>query len=164
MSIKQYYYLIVLTALFFTGCSDPESSAIDLDLGEAILTIDNTVYIAEAILGTRTIAETEYEQISLDVGDSIEIDILSVSFEEGFILWDGDTFVAKGTRFYFTSRLHGGGGFGPTSGYLIINEKTDNTISGKFEMDLYNYASSCYDCFGNEVTVEGEFIALRNNE
>jgi len=51
-------------------------------------------------------------------------------------------------------------GYGPTQGFLIIGDISDLTISGRFDMELYNFASSCYQCPQDEVSVEGQFLAV----
>lgn len=151
------------TGLLFTflliGCSDPDSTTHDLTLGEAVLAINSIEYQAEANLGKRLLGETEYEQISLIVSDSISIDILNKDFKEGIVTWSGETFTSEGTMLFLRHHALGGAGYGPTGGYLIISDITGLTISGRFDMELYNFASSCYQCPQNEMSVEGQFFA-----
>ena len=160
MRIYQLCCFTLLIIPLLMGCSDPASDDINLDPGDAVLIIENESYAAEAILGTRMFLDTEYEQITLRVGDSIYIDIMNLNFEEGIVIWDGEFSDAEGTRVFAISQVHGGAGyFGPIGGYLLISEKTDSSISGKLEIDLYDYASSCLHCLGNYLTIEGQFVA-----
>ena len=159
MRIQRYFGPFVICTAFFCGCSDPGSGDINLDPGAAILTINNESYAAEAILGTRLFRETEYEQIILHVGDSIQVDMMNLNFEEGIVIWDGEFSDAEGTRVFAVSQVHGGAGFAPIGGFLLISNKTDSSISGKFNIDLYNFASSCLHCPGNYLTIEGQFFA-----
>jgi len=148
---------LLFTLLVF-GCSSPESNNLNLNPGEAVLTINNIEYNAAAIFGTRILGETEFEQISLIVSDSIQIDILNKKFEKEVITWAGETFTSAGTMVFLSYSARGG--YGPTGGFLIISDLTDATISGRFDMELYNFASSCSDCPENEVTAEGQFVAV----
>jgi len=153
-----YRILISFLAILTIGCSDPDSRGLNLNPGEAVLTIENIQHGAQAYLGTRMLGDTEYEQITLEVSDTIHVDILNENFQEGMVSWAGDSFDTKGTIIFMT---HYGyrGGYGPRSGFLIISEQTELSISGIFQLELQNFASSCYNCPEDRLNVEGKFIA-----
>ncbi|MBC8376837.1 MAG: hypothetical protein H8E26_12390 [FCB group bacterium] len=153
-----YKLLTLLPLLFIIACSDPDSRGLDLNPGEAVLTIDNITHGAQANLGTRMLGDTEYEQITLQVSDTIHVDILNENFQEGMVSWTGDSFDVEGTMIFMTHYGYGGG-YGPRSGFLIISEQTELSISGIFQLELQNFASSCYNCPEDRLNVEGKFIA-----
>lgn len=154
-------HFIIIFAMILVGCSDPDSRGFDLNPGQAVLTIENIQYEAQAVLGTRMLGDTEYEQITLEVSDTIHMDILHEKFQEGVVSWTGETFEAEGTMVFLT-HFNLGGGFGPRSGFLIISKRTESSISGIFQLELQNFASSCYNCPEDRIQVEGQFNAGLN--
>ncbi len=154
--------MIKITALLFTllffGCSDPGPNSLNLSLGRAELTINNFAHGAEATMGTRSMGDTEYEQITILVADTLYIELLNEKFQEGIVNWDRETFSSNGTMVFMTNRRLGSG-FGPRSGFLIISDRTDSTISGIFNFELMNFASCCFNCPEDRASVEGKFFA-----
>ena len=155
--------LYLLPIILFISCSDPDST-FDVSAGEAVITLDNTEYNAEAKWGERIFGEDLYQEVHLDMGEDGYADILCLRFEEGPYVWDGETHRPDGAMVFLTTQNHGGGGFGPTGGFLIIHEITETTISGTFHLDMYNFASSCWDCPENELDASGKFVAIVNLE
>jgi len=153
--------ILQLFVWMLPGCSDPDSTNFGLYPGEAELTIDGVNYAATAILGTRTLGDTEYEQISLIASDTVLVDILNENFQEGRVEWTGETFNAAGTM-VFMHHPGLGFGFGPESGFLIISDRTTTTISGIFNLELQDFASSCSNCPQDRVWVEAKFWAMRD--
>ncbi len=150
--------IAVLFIIMLVGCSNPETSAIELDVGQAIVTIGNIEYEAEAIVDSQYLLDTEYEEISLIISDSVSIVILKVNFLEETITWTGESLNPDGVIFF----LRHGSLYGPHDGSLVINDKTDSTISGKFNLNLIDGNSSISYRPENRVNIEGQFIARKN--
>lgn len=150
------YKLIILLIMMLMGCSDPGSSGLDVNPGEGVFTIKNIEYQAEATFGTRVFGEDEVEQITLRASDTVFIDILCEDFQKGVTTWDGEFWSEEDVHVFMIHRDLGGG-FGPRSGYFIITKRTESYITGIFNMELQDFASSCYNCPDDLVWVEGEF-------
>lgn len=153
--------VILVLAVMLMGCSNPGSSRLDLNPGEAVFTIKNIEYEAEATFGTRMFGENEAEQITPMTSDTSYIDILSEYFQKGVTTWDGEVYNEEETHVFMLHRDLGGG-FGPRSGYLIITDRNASSITGIFNLELQNFASSCYNCPKDRVRVEGEFNVAMN--
>lgn len=149
---------LLFMAFLLMACSEPGSGDINLELDKAVVILDDQTFAGTAEFGMRTLAETEYEQISLLLSDSTKIDILNENFEEAVAVWDGESFEA-GRNMVFMSSRSWGGGFAPMGGYLIIKNRSDEEISGKFDLVLYTLASSCYRCPEDVISVSGYFKA-----
>ncbi len=151
---------ILLFSVLLLGCSDPGMKDVHLEAGAAVILIDDDTYGAEAIMDTTTLGETLYEEISIIVSDTVSLSILSEAFQEDLIMWTGETFSVEHTMVFLKDPHRGGGFMGPQNGYLLVKDRTDSNISGKFEWTLYDFTSCCIDCPGNEVVVQGQFSAL----
>ncbi len=153
-----YKTLLVLTLLFITACSDPDSNSVDLDSGEGSITIGDMYFGAEATLENRMLGDDEYEQITLAVSDTFFVQILNQDFQKGVFNWSGEG-MSSGGNMIFMTHFERGAGFGPRSGFLIISSITDKSISGLFMLEMHNFASCCYNCPEDRVSIEGEFNA-----
>jgi len=153
---------VILGVPFLLSCSEPEPG-VNVGVGGARLTINGTDYPAVATLDQRLLGETWHQQIRLFAAEHEYMDMLNEDFHEGMVTWDDESFSAEGNLIFLTSRAHGGGGFGPTGGVLVIQTITDSTITGLFNLDMYNFASSCYRCEEDRLMVSGEFIALKRS-
>ena len=66
----------LLVLLILVGCTDPDSDKNELQIGQAIVAIDNHQQTVQATWGTRILDTTEFEQIKLAFNDSVYIEIL----------------------------------------------------------------------------------------
>ena len=95
--------LYLIPIILFISCSDPDST-FDVSAGEAVITLDNTEYTAEAEWGERIFGEDLYQEVHLDMGEDGSADILCLRFEEGPYVWDGETHRADGAMVFLTTQ------------------------------------------------------------
>ncbi len=147
--------IIPILVIVIFGCSEPDS----MKIGEAIVTIDNVEYKAKATVGSRTLEDTEFEKISIVISDTLFFEILKEIFIEETIKWTSMTPNTDGVVFSLQCWGVGGALYGPGEGFLKISNRSNSAIAGEFELDVYDFASSCWQCPDDKLTVEGQFIA-----
>ncbi|MBC8374866.1 MAG: hypothetical protein H8E26_02405 [FCB group bacterium] len=147
-----------LLGFLLLGCTDPDSHKDDLKIDQAFVTIENIQITTQAFWGSRILASTEYEQIRMEISDSVYIDILNLKYTEGVTTWQKGETSPEGILFSLYERFYGGSMYMVQDGLLNIQWRTDSAISGSFDVMVYNMASSCYDCPEYERYLEGEFM------
>ncbi len=153
---------VIIFLITTIGCSNPDNQDLILDVGQAIVTIENIEYEAVANMNSRILNDKEFEELSLIISDSVSINILKVNFMEETITWTGENLNPEGVIFYLLYNFISGSFNCPHDGYLLINARTDSTISGSFDMNLFDVTSSCSNCPEDHVSIEGQFIVGMN--
>ncbi|NQT62323.1 MAG: hypothetical protein HQ556_05130 [Candidatus Marinimicrobia bacterium] len=147
-----------LIVVFLLSCTDPDSNKDDLKIDQAFVKIENNQITTQASWGSRILASTEYEQIRIEISDSVYIDILNLKFTEGVTAWQKGETSPEGILFSLYERFYGGSMYMVQDGFLNIRWRTESNIYGSFDVMVYNMASSCYDCPEYEHYLEGEFM------
>jgi hypothetical protein len=153
MSSKIY----LISFLLFIGCSTSNVNEINLEPGQALVSIENQKYDAKALIGHQMLEETEYEKISLIINDSVEIKILKKEFIDETIYWSIDDHVSQEIFFALEYNYFGGTPYLPLEGYLVI-AKEKSIISGEFDITLHGGIFSCVTCPQALKKSKGEFI------
>ncbi len=153
--------LFLVLFLVILGCSDPGIDFPDLDVGEAMLVIDNQVYEGLAVVDTVTHGENLFETLFLNISDTLVATIMKENFDEELILWSRNPAAssASGTHLTLSERVMGGSYFTAWDGYLHISERTESTITGKFDVAFLNLYSSNPDCPDGCLQATAYFVA-----
>jgi hypothetical protein len=149
---------ILIIIVFFIGCSNPNENTDNLDVGEALITIENSEFSAIALMGNQVLAETQFEKISLIINDSVKVEILQENFLEEQTIWTRENYYSQDILFSLQYNYYGGSPYSPLEGHLSINQRTELIISGEFEFTLTGGAYSCITCPEALRDIQGKFI------
>lgn len=157
LQMKTINFLIII--VFFIGCSHPNESTNNLDVGEALITIENSEFAAIAFIGNQVLAETQFEKISLIINDSVKVEILRENFLEEQTIWTRENYYSQDIIFSLQYNYYGGFPYSPLEGHLTIDLHTELIISGEFEFTLTGGAYGCITCPEALRDIQGKFIA-----
>ena len=147
--------------LLIIGCSRSSDSLSALDEGQALITIENIKYNANAVMGCQTLADKEFEKISLIINDSVRVEILKEHFIQEKFLWSTNKAQTKEVIFSLQYNYYGGTIYYAADGWLSVTQNNPSNLSGRFDVKMHDCTASCIGCPETYRTIKGEFIVKR---
>jgi hypothetical protein len=143
-----------------TGCRNSTESDDSLPAGKAVVKIDTDEFYGSASIAIKILNENPYQSITLELNDSINIEILSNLFHTGKFFWPYELY---STTIIFSLQYHyfGGTAYAPDSGWVLIQTVTPFQIDGAFDLKIFDLAASCMGCPGTYKYITGEFKAIK---
>ncbi len=151
-------FILVIFSLFYYCCQQSTDIEGFPERGKAVAKIEHNLYVGSANLSSRKIGEFNFKSITLNLDNSVKIEILSEEFSVGIFSCD-PTQVERCVIFTLSSEQEPY--YSAIEGILNIKKVTSEQIIGEFDVLVHDATASCMYCPETLRKTNGKFNAIK---
>lgn len=142
--MKRIICVVLLSVVFC--CSKSVSRVEPVAEGQAVVTVEDVIYQARAVLDSCLFELTEYERITLDINDSIRVIISKDHFVEEEVCWSLEDYTSQTITLLLAYSYLGGSVYTPLDGCFTLTKRTESNLIGAFDITMTGGVVDCILC------------------